>query len=44
MPESGQPGMCSAIATDIEVMGMEQVADMVKEIQPTSRTNTTVRR
>ncbi|MDD5277454.1 MAG: hypothetical protein PHR16_15410 [Methylovulum sp.] len=39
---SEQPGMCSDIADNTEGIGMVQVAEMVKEIQLTSNTNTNV--
>ncbi|WP_300010649.1 hypothetical protein [Methylovulum sp.] len=40
--DSGHPGMCPDIAVTTEGMGMVQVAEMVKEIQLTSNTNTSM--
>jgi hypothetical protein len=42
VPESEHPGMSSGIADNAESIGMVQVAEMAKEIQLTSNTNTNV--
>ena len=39
-PDSEHPGMWSGIADNAEGIGMVQVAEMTKEIQLTSSTNT----
>ena len=41
-PESKQPGIWSDIVVNTKGIGMVQVAEMVKEIQLTSSTNTNV--
>ncbi|SJM90966.1 hypothetical protein CRENPOLYSF1_170024 [Crenothrix polyspora] len=42
MPKSEHPCMCSGIADNAEGIDMVQVAEMAKEIQLTSNTNTNV--